>query len=233
MKAFVSGLILGAVICFAVMRSIAPNQQLAVTSDPAAIPPPNVAAPLPEAAGVSQGSANASAPRNIEPNRAGKPASSQSAVTSTSACPTVAQRRLSPEDMSEAEASDFCMRLYSLQAKREQEKKDGEPRDTGWADSMEALMRQHIESNMSIRQYSKLQVECRTTFCLLRMEGVDEEARELANKLAQDIANQSWSESIVHRGSGGDSTGEIWRIRHEWFRPMTETERRLWPRRRN
>lgn len=88
-------------------------------------------------------------------------------------------------------------------------------------------MRQHIEMHLPADKYTTLQIECRTTFCELRMEGARTEGKDLAEKVVQQIQFQDWSD-IAQKGSGGGLEGETWYIEYSWFRPRTESERRIW-----
>lgn len=87
-------------------------------------------------------------------------------------------------------------------------------------------MRQHVEANVPADEYTKLQIECRTTFCELKMAGTRAEGRTLADQVASDVALQPWSD-VALNGSGGSSDGANWTIEYEFYRPRTESERRL------
>ncbi|MGH7179421.1 MAG: hypothetical protein ACREJC_18740 [Tepidisphaeraceae bacterium] len=89
-------------------------------------------------------------------------------------------------------------------------------------------MRQHIEMHLPVDKYTKLRVECRTTFCELRMEGTSTDGKELTDKVVQQIQQQEWSDIAEKKRSGSGSNGETWFIRYDWFRSRTESERRMW-----
>jgi hypothetical protein len=223
MRAFAFGLIVGAAVCFAVLRIIdsppaqdAENEQLAAHPVPPPIPASSIAPSCPEVTKVSAAPtpSRPSAERNNEPKA------------------PIDQARIALDATSDQEANQLCSHALGRKERRERARKEAEPKDAGWAYSTEELVRYHIESQMSPDQYKKLQIDCRTTFCEVTMEGVGEESRVLANKVAQEIAKQPWSE-MVYRGSGGSSIGDDWTFKHEWFRPTTESERRLYPLQRN
>jgi len=222
MKTFAVGFLLGAIVCFIVMRVVAPrspvepaavNEQVAVRSSSSQTP--QLAAPsCPEI-------------KNVETQRI-----ETSAPASASAVVTNVVRRVSIDDYTDQEAQQICTQMYQRQAQRERDKKDAEPVDAAWAPAMEMLIRQHVESSLARKQYSQMTLQCRTTFCELKIEGAGgEENLKLAQAFVQEIANEPWAESLVNKGiSGTGRGGDTWEVRQEWFRPRTETELRLWGR---
>jgi hypothetical protein len=242
MKAFALGLIVGAVVCFAVVRltdlgarrTPSPDNFQSTRSHPVAFragerssctdPGPATSVPSLHAGTLSTESrtpAVSSAKDERSPLQ-----------RSPSASTAVEKKRMSIEDLNEKEASEVCQRAHNLQQEREQAAKDAEPKDAGWAFSMEQLIRQHVESHLPPDQYSVLKVECRTTFCQLELKGRSQEGRDLADKVASTIPNQLWSD-IAPMGQSGGSDGTTWHIQYEWYRPRTESERRLWLRNRD
>lgn len=215
MKIFALGFILGAVVCFVVTRVVdrpAPAQRVVVieqapvrSPSPAATPPPATPS-CPEIKSV-EASAPPPAPASI----------------------TNVVRHISIEDFTDEEAQQICAQSYQRQQQRERDKKNAEPIDAAWAPSMEMLIRQHVESNLTRKQYSQLDIQCRTTFCELKIKGPNPADLEPVHQLVQDIANQPWAGSLVNRG-GGTSGGETWDVTQEWFRPRTEAEMRMWRR---
>jgi hypothetical protein len=121
-------------------------------------------------------------------------------------------------ELSENEASEICSRAAVLQQNRERAKKDAEPKDAAWAYSMEMLIRQHVESQIASDEYTKLEIQCRTTFCELSIEGKEQEAQDRVSRVLQEVERQSWSD-IVQWGSGGGSDQNGWHLHQEWHRP--------------
>lgn len=227
MRAFAFGLIVGTAVCFAVLRLIdSPPAQNAEKQQMSARPtsPPAPAPACPEITKLSAAPAPSSAERNIQPKA---PIEAPASATTP-----VDQARIALQAISDQDASQVCGDASSRREQRAKAKRDAEPKDAGWAYPTEQLVLYHVESQMSSDRYKTLHIDCRTTYCEMRMEGVGEESRELANKLAQEIARQPWSE-MVYKGGGGSSIGDEWSIRHDWFRPRTEAERRLYPLQRN
>jgi hypothetical protein len=139
----------------------------------------------------------------------------------------VTKKCLSVDNLSEQELAAISQRAYQLRQQREQAKKDAEPKDPGWAYSMEMLIRQHMESQLSADQYSKLDIQCRTTFCEMKMTGSGTEGLNSADRVAKEIARQPWSD-IARKGGGSGSDGNGWHLEYEWYRPRTESERKAW-----
>jgi hypothetical protein len=145
------------------------------------------------------------------------------------AAATTLARRVSIEDFTDEEAQLLCTQMYQRQQQRERDKKDAEPIDAAWAPSMEMLIRQHVESILTHKQYSQLDIECHTTFCELKLAGTGSANMQLAQKIAQEIAQEPWGNSIVNRGSSANGRGgDAWEVTQEWFRPRTEAELRMW-----
>ena len=92
---------------------------------------------------------------------------------------------------------------------------------------MEMLIRQHIESHLPADKFKTFEIECRTTFCELTMTGTGTEERDIADRLAKEIAGQPWSD-IAQKSSGGGSYAEGWHLEYEWYRPRTDSERKAW-----
>lgn len=236
MRAFAFGLIVGACACFAVLRIVdrpvaqpTQNEPLPVPSSRPVGVEPNQAPSCPDVANVSLAQSKQLEPKTIAEPSAERDAGNPPLVPSGSV--TVAQRPITLADLSEKDAGQLCMQAERLRHQREQAAKAAEPKDAGWAYSMEQLIRQHLESHVPADNYTKLQLECRTTFCELRMEGgTGKEGMALVEQVANDIPNQPWSD-IAQKGGGSGSAGDQWHLEREWYRPMTESERRMWLRR--
>lgn len=226
MKSFAFGLIVGAGACYAVMRLISPPVAQNAGIEQVVLHP---GAPMDSQSSTSPSCPEVSKEVSKEPKAAVRsvdrpPGNSQS---DTPVATTVVHRRISIDDVSEEEANQFCGEVFNRERQRERDKKDGEPKDAAWAYAMEQLLRQHMESGLAANQYTKLRIDCRTTFCEMRIEGVGDKNQKLAAQLAQEVAKQSWSD-MIDRGHTTTANGNTWSTSHEWFRPTTEAERRLW-----
>lgn len=237
MRAFAIGLVVGTGLCFLAMRFIYPpaapeavNQQVVVRSTPVEIPP--AAAPsCPEVTTVSAPTPQIDEKKTLETRPAVR--DTVNAQPESIVVTKAVRRRVSIDDFTDEEATSLCAQMYTRQQQRERAVKDAEPVDIGWAYPMEQLMRQHLESRLSSDQYSALKVECRTTFCELNMAGVGTDNREQAQKLANEIAGQPWSDVVGKGNSSTGGSGDTWSIAYEWFRPRTDAEKRIWQRPKN
>lgn len=228
MKAFAFGAVVGALVCFAAIRVMGPRVTQVTALEPLPAGPigyvdskPDQRASTPD----TQVPVRSVEPtNNSERSATGEPADSQAPSSGLS---LVNKRCISIEDLSEEDVRAIATRAYQLAQQRERAKKDAEPKDAGWAYSMEMLIRQHIESHLPADRYTSLKIECRTTFCQLNMTGTGAEARAIADRLAKEIPRQPWSD-IAQKGAGGGSNGDAWHIDYEWYRPRTDSERKLW-----
>jgi hypothetical protein len=227
MKMFAFGAVVGALICFALLRVTAPP--VMQTAAPAQLPAGSVG-PVSIEPEQRESCPNVRPVSRVEPTKAlEKTATSVRADSqaSSSGPAVVKQRCISIENLSEEDTRALATRAYQLQEQRERTKKESEPKDASWAYSTEMLIRQHIESHLSADRYKTLKIDCRTTFCELQMTGTGAEARDIADRLAKEIVRQPWSD-IAQKGGGGGSNGDDWHIEVEWYRPRTDSERKLW-----
>jgi hypothetical protein len=214
MKTFALGLIVGVLLCFAFIRFAGSDGAKNAVIEPA---PANGTASV-----TAQPSEPLSCPEPPPIAEAAKPSPPPAVIQRV-----VEKRPIAIEALSEKEASELCVMAHQLRQKREQATRDAEPKDAGWAYPMEQLIQQHVQSLVPADQYSKLTIECRTTFCELKMESTTDAGIELADKAARTIPNQAWSD-IAPKGSsrGADGKGTF-HMRYEWYRPRTEAERRM------
>jgi hypothetical protein len=222
MKLFVCGVVIGALVCFGIVQLA--ESQLA----------PDAAAErlIAGYACPKSASASSAASEGTPADRAGDQSADLPPPTATELAASQSEVPLQLgndwiERLSEQEANEVCSRAHRLRQARERGAKDTEPKDAGWAYPMEQLIRQHVEMHLPADKYTKLQIECRTTSCALRMQGTGADCKDVAEKIVQQIQQQEWSD-IALRGSGGGSDSETWYIEYDWFRPRTESERRQW-----
>jgi hypothetical protein len=237
MRAFVFGSIVGACACFAVLRIVDPPLAQPALVEPLPDRPtqavelePNQPPSCPDVPSVTLAHAKQPEPKATAEQPAARDDGNSQSVPSAPV--TVAKKSITLADLTEEAAGQLCIQAERLRHQREQAAKAAEPKDAGWAYSMEQLIRQHLESHIPADKYKILQLECRTTFCELRMEGTDKEGLALVEKVANDIPNQPWSD-IAQKGGGSGSAGDQWHLERDWYRPTTESERRMWLRQRN
>lgn len=240
MKTFAFGLIIGALLCYGVLESMNSGVSSS-TAHSASVVSSSPSDPMESCVQVARPQlAISSAPdANVAPNRLPSPSdvdandiSGHSSSAMNIQMPAAAPMTNAEaganwiNTLSEQQAGEICTRAHQLRQERERAAKDSEPKDAGWAYSMEQLMRQHIEMHLPADKYTELQVECRTTFCELRMEGASVDGQDLADQVAREIQHQDWSD-VVQGMSGGGSDAGKWYVDYEWFRPRTDEERRI------
>lgn len=242
MRAFAFGVVVGALVCFAGIRvtGLGGAQTASPESMLHASPPASdIVSTLTEA-----GEPESSATAEMDPPAAAGPSANQVESLETPAIEILTfdertgsliasesgsspgQRCISLEGLI---AADIRSIESSLQYRREEDKKKAEPKDESWAYPTEMMIRQYIESRMLADQYKSLEVDCRTTYCLVQLTGAGEKNRLLADELAKEISSQPWSD-IALKGYGRNGHEDDWHVYYEWFRPRTEPERRLWGR---
>jgi hypothetical protein len=226
MKEVVLGMVVGALACFGVVRLT--DRQVVADPAPQRLIAESATRPAGSDAGLARGGASTQALSDSAAEQRVVPAAM---TDKSSAAPPPSDLPKAEDDwierLSERQAYEICNRSSQLRQAREQAAKDAEPKDAGWAYPMEQLIRQHIEMHLPADTYTKLSVECHTSFCELRLESTGMDGKELADKVVQQIQHQQWSD-IVQRRSGGGVDGETWYVEYDWFRPRTETERRTW-----
>jgi hypothetical protein len=242
MKAFALGMIVGGMVCFGVTRVIdgltverhmPEHVQMDATQpvdtparEPSFSADPDEVASMQPAAQPVQSKSPQEGPPGAEPVT--------DAPTQVDA-PPLKKRRLANNEVDEKEALEICEWARKVEYQRERDRKDAEPKDPGWAYSMEQLIRQHIEANVPKGEYTQLRIDCRTTFCELEAEGTSKDGREHLMNVGQEIPNQPWSDVTPKAAGSGTKqrTVDTWYVEFEWYRPQNERERRLWQSLRN
>ena len=69
-----------------------------------------------------------------------------------------------------------CANLLGRQNQQERAARDAEPRDTGWADQMEQLLRMHFATQLTKHPVEQLEIICRTSFCQIKAKGKSDDA---------------------------------------------------------
>ena len=115
------------------------------------------------------------------------------------------ERATAPEPVTAEQLA--CMKLASLQSERELAARDAEPRDAGWADPMEQLLRQHLTAKLAKHPVERLDIACKTTFCEIKASGPIGESHEAFQRVSQEIASEPWAD--MESGGGGSSSDGI------------------------
>jgi hypothetical protein len=101
-----------------------------------------------------------------------------------------------------------CTKLGSRQNQRERAARDAEPRDIGWADQMEQLLRMHFAAQLS-KHAVDLDISCRTTFCSIKAKGQSDDALLALQKAMTAIDSEPWAN--LRNGLGGPTGyGDRW-----------------------
>jgi hypothetical protein len=114
---------------------------------------------------------------------------------------------------------EACWKLSGLQQERERAARDAEPRDAGWADPMEQLLRQHITEKMVKHPLDRLEITCRATFCEIKASGVTPQSQAAFQKISQEAGAEPWAD--METGEGGSSMygdGNKWEASQTLYR---------------
>jgi hypothetical protein len=109
----------------------------------------------------------------------------------------------------EQEQVAACIQLGNQQDQRKRATRDAEPRDAGWADPTEQLLRQYLVAQVAKHPVEQLDITCRTTFCQIKASGRGTESYLAFQKAAQEAASEPWSD-LRNGGGGGSGYGEGW-----------------------
>jgi hypothetical protein len=113
-----------------------------------------------------------------------------------------------PEDPDEERFA--CGQLHGRDLQRERAARDAQPRDAGWADPTEQLIRQYLVAHTAKHPVEKLDVSCKTTFCQIKASGRGTESFLALQRAAQQVASEPWSD--MRSGEGGTSGyGDKWK----------------------
>jgi hypothetical protein len=114
------------------------------------------------------------------------------------------------EAESDAPENVACMRLISQHNQRERVARETQPRDPAWADQMEQLLRQHIASRLVKHPVLQLNIDCKTTFCLLRAWGQTQDSQRAFVQASHEAAAEPWANLRIGE-TGNTGYGDSWR----------------------
>lgn len=97
-----------------------------------------------------------------------------------------------------------CFAAVNEEGDRERAARAAEPRDTGWADPTEQLLRQYLMEHTAKHPADRLEITCKTSFCELIATGRTEEFALAFQKAAQEVASEPWSD--LRNGEAGGGT---------------------------
>jgi hypothetical protein len=113
------------------------------------------------------------------------------------------------EQLDEERTEAACGELMSRQNQRERAARDAQPKDVSWAGPTEQLLREYFASQLVKHPVDKLEVTCRTTFCLVKASGRTFEAYSSFHKAARETVAEQWSD-VEFAGGEGKAEGDIW-----------------------
>jgi hypothetical protein len=106
------------------------------------------------------------------------------------------QQQASPEEIA-------CMTRVSRQSQRERAIRDAQARDTGWADQMEQLLRMHLMAQLTKHPPEQLDIDCRTTICLVKAKGRSNDALLALKRAMTAVDSEPWAN--LRNGQAGTS----------------------------
>jgi len=106
------------------------------------------------------------------------------------------QQRETPEQLA-------CTRLVNRQHQREREALEAQPRDHGWADPMEQLLRTYLAAQLK-QHPVELDISCRTTFCRVKAKGIANVALLDFQRAMNGMESEPWANL---RGGEAASSG--------------------------
>ncbi len=110
-----------------------------------------------------------------------------------------------------------CTTLMNRQWQRKREALDAQPRDHGWADQMEQLLRTHLMTQLAKHRLEQLDIVCRTTFCRIKAQGKSTDALLTFQLAMNAVPSEPWAN--LHGGEGGSSGyGDSWTAEYTMLR---------------
>ena len=107
------------------------------------------------------------------------------------------------EEQEDSPEQIACTKLVSGQNQRERAARDAEPRDTGWADQMEQLLRMHFAAQLTRHPVEQLDIDCRTTICLVKAKVRSNDSLLDFQRAMNTVESEPWSN--LRKGMGGIS----------------------------
>jgi hypothetical protein len=102
-----------------------------------------------------------------------------------------------------------CFTLVGRQNQQQRAARDAEPRDPGWADQMEQLLRMYFTKELTRHPVERLEIICRTTFCQIKAEGMAQDGVLAVQKATNGLQSEPWAN--LRSGEGGSSGyGDRW-----------------------
>jgi hypothetical protein len=95
-----------------------------------------------------------------------------------------------------------CTTLDGRRHQQERAARDAQPRDLGWADQMEQLLRMHLAAQLS-KHVVELDISCRTTYCSIKAKGQTNDALLALQRAMTAIDSEPWAN--LRKGVGGTS----------------------------
>jgi hypothetical protein len=104
------------------------------------------------------------------------------------------------EEQEESPELIACAKLAGPRIQQERAARDAQPRDLGWADQMEQLLRMHLAAQL-IKHAVELDISCKTTFCSIKAQGQSNDALLALQRAMTAIDSEPWAN--LRKGVGG------------------------------
>ena len=101
-----------------------------------------------------------------------------------------------------------CIALAERRHAREQATLDAEPKDPTWAYSMEQKVREYLTHRLAASQIEVIGIDCKTTFCEIRVQGFAPEARAEFNAAMKAAPQSSWNDFTLMYTSESEESGK-------------------------
>lgn len=121
--------------------------------------------------------------------------------------------------LSEEQALAACTAQVIERQDRERAARDAQPRDSTWAEPMEQLLRQHIETQLRKHPVERLEIACRATFCIIKASGQKNESQLAFQKVAQQVGSEPWA-NLRNGEGGGSGYGDTWKQEYTLYRDL-------------
>lgn len=109
-----------------------------------------------------------------------------------------------------------CSKLFNRPAQQARETREAQPRDIGWADQMEQLLRLHLMTQLARHPVDQIDILCKTTFCTVKVKGRPNDSLLAVQKAMMAVESEPWADlKLSESGTTGyidDSWGANYRL---------------------
>jgi hypothetical protein len=112
------------------------------------------------------------------------------------------------EEQEDSPERSACTKLAGRRNQQERAARDAQPRDLGWADQMEQLLRMHLAAQL-IKHAVELDISCRTTLCRIKAKGQSNDALLALQRTMTTIDSEPWA-NLRNDAGGITGYGDRW-----------------------